>query len=187
MSDDTQKLEILVGLYELAISRLFETVPEGSEAKRLFVEDVRQLLDNTNEVQAHSPAAQTYEALLRRLGAAPPDAAGGLGLYQRPSKAFHHQAQASRRTGRRITWRPRSRASICAYPNSPSQPTSALRMASRASSRYRGRTTRLVAASRPGRACPGKARRHLRLILRASTSLVSACEEVTRGNPGSRT
>ncbi len=58
MSDDTHKLEILVGLYELAISRLFETVPEGGEAKRLFVEDVRQLLSSTNEVQPHSPAAQ---------------------------------------------------------------------------------------------------------------------------------
>ncbi|POR40417.1 hypothetical protein [Methylobacterium sp. V23] len=88
MSDDTQKLEILVGLYELAISRLFETVPEGSEAKRLFVEDVRQLLDNTNEVQAHSPAAQTYEALLRRLGAAPPDAAGGLGVVPTPEQGL---------------------------------------------------------------------------------------------------
>lgn len=29
MSDDTQKLEILAGLYELAISRLFERVPGG--------------------------------------------------------------------------------------------------------------------------------------------------------------
>lgn len=88
MSDDTQKLEILVGLYELAISRLFEAVPEGGEAKRLFIQDVRQLLDSTNEVQPHSPAAQTYEALLRRLGAAPPDAAGGLGVVPTPEQGL---------------------------------------------------------------------------------------------------
>ena len=88
MSDDTQKLEILVGLYELAISRLFETVPEGGEAKRLFVQDVRQLLNSTNEVQPHSPAAQTYEALLRRLGAAPPDATGGLGVVPTPEQGL---------------------------------------------------------------------------------------------------
>ncbi|KQQ48639.1 hypothetical protein ASF58_05045 [Methylobacterium sp. Leaf125] len=88
MSDDSRKLEILVGLYELAISRLFETVPEGGEAKRLFVEDVRQLLGSTNEVQPHSPAAQTYEALLRRLGAAPPDAAGGLGVVPTPERGL---------------------------------------------------------------------------------------------------
>jgi hypothetical protein len=88
MSEDTQKLEILVGLYELAISRLFETVPGGKEAKRLFVDDVRQLLDSTNELQPHSPAAQTYEALLRRLGAAPPDAAGGLGVVHTPEQGL---------------------------------------------------------------------------------------------------
>jgi hypothetical protein len=88
MSEDTQKLEILVGLYELAISRLFETVPGGDEAKRLFVQDVRQLLDSTNELQPHSPAAQTYEALLRRLGAAPPDAAGGLGVVPTPEQGL---------------------------------------------------------------------------------------------------
>ncbi|KQP10128.1 hypothetical protein ASF28_02935 [Methylobacterium sp. Leaf99] len=88
MSDDTQKLQILVGLYELAISRLFETVPGGDEAKRLFVQDVQQVLDSTNELQPHSPAAQTYEALLRRLGAAPPDAAGGLGVVPTPEQGL---------------------------------------------------------------------------------------------------
>ncbi|KQP35179.1 hypothetical protein ASF49_22545 [Methylobacterium sp. Leaf104] len=88
MPEDTQKLGILIGLYELAISRLFETVPKGDEAKRLFVDDVRQLLDSTNELQPHSPAAQTYEALLRRLGAAPPDAAGGLGVVPTPEQGL---------------------------------------------------------------------------------------------------
>lgn len=88
MSDDTQKLEILVGLYEFAISRLFERVPLGGEAKRLFVEDVRQLLSSTNEIQPHSPAAQTYEALLRRLGAPPPEAFGGLGVVPTPERGL---------------------------------------------------------------------------------------------------
>lgn len=88
MSEDTQKLQILVGLYELAISRLFETVPSGNEAKRLFIKDVQQVLDSTNELQPHSPAAQTYEALLRRLGAAPPDAAGGLGVVPTPEQGL---------------------------------------------------------------------------------------------------
>jgi hypothetical protein len=88
MSDDTQKLGLLVGLYELAISRLFEAVTGGDEAKRLFVQDVRQLLDSTNELQPHSPAAQTYEALLRRLGAAGPDAAGGLGVVPTPEQGL---------------------------------------------------------------------------------------------------
>ena len=88
MSDDTQKLELLVGLYELAISRLFETVPSGGEAKRLFVQDVRQLLDSTNELQPRSPAAQTYEALLRRLGAADPDAPGGQGVVPTPEQGL---------------------------------------------------------------------------------------------------
>lgn len=88
MSEDTQKLQILVGLYELAISRLFETVPGGDEAKRRFVQDVQQVLDRTNELQPHSPAAQTYEALLRRLGAAPPDAAGGLGVVPTPEQGL---------------------------------------------------------------------------------------------------
>jgi hypothetical protein len=88
MSDDTQKLEILVGLYELAISRLFETVPGGDKAKRLFVQDVEQLLDSTNELQPHSPAAQTYKALLRRLGAAPPDTDGGLGVVPTPERGL---------------------------------------------------------------------------------------------------
>ena len=41
MSDDTQKLEIMVGLYELAISRLFETVPRGDEARALLVQEVQ--------------------------------------------------------------------------------------------------------------------------------------------------
>jgi hypothetical protein len=63
MFDHIQKLEIPVGLYELAVSRLFETVPGGNEAKRLFVEDVWQHLNNTNELPPHSLAAQTYEAL----------------------------------------------------------------------------------------------------------------------------
>ncbi|WP_264047985.1 hypothetical protein [Methylobacterium flocculans] len=88
MPEDTQKLEILMGLYELAISRLFEALPGGDEAKRLFVQDVQQLLDSTNELQPHSPAAQTYEALLRRLGAAPPNAAGGLGVVPTPEQGL---------------------------------------------------------------------------------------------------
>ena len=88
MSEDTQRLGLLVGLYELAISRLFETVPSGDEARRLFVQDVRQLLDSTNELQPHSPAAQTYEALLRRLGAAPPNAADGLGVVPTPEQGL---------------------------------------------------------------------------------------------------
>ena len=88
MSDDTQKLGLLIGLYELAISRLFEAVPGGGEAKRLFVQDVRQLLDSTNELQPHSPAAQTYEALLRRLGAAGPNTPGGLGVVPTPEQGL---------------------------------------------------------------------------------------------------
>ena len=76
MSEQVEKLGILVGLFELAIGRLFETVPAGDEAMRLFVDDVRQLLDATNELQPHSPAAQTYESLLRRLGATSPEDAG---------------------------------------------------------------------------------------------------------------
>lgn len=62
MSEDTQKLQILVGLYELAISRLFEMVPGGDDAKRQFVQDVQQVLDSTNELQRYSSAAQTYSA-----------------------------------------------------------------------------------------------------------------------------
>ncbi|POR40515.1 hypothetical protein [Methylobacterium sp. V23] len=88
MPGDAQTLELLVGLHELAICRLFEAVPGGDEAKRLFVQDVQRLLDSTNEVQAHSPAAQTYEALLRRLGAATPDAAGGLGVVPTPKQGL---------------------------------------------------------------------------------------------------
>ncbi|TXM65583.1 hypothetical protein FV226_24780 [Methylobacterium sp. WL12] len=83
MSEQVEKLGILVGLFELAIGRLFETVPAGDEAKRLFVDDVRQLLDATNELQPHSPAAQTYESLLRRLGATSPEDAG-LGVAPTP-------------------------------------------------------------------------------------------------------
>ncbi|WP_375408932.1 hypothetical protein [uncultured Methylobacterium sp.] len=88
MSDDTQKLGLLVNLYELAITRLFDTVPGGREAKRLFVEDVRQVLDRTNELQPHSPAAATYEALLRRLGATGPDDAPGLDVVPTPEQGL---------------------------------------------------------------------------------------------------
>lgn len=84
MSEQVEKLGILVGLFELAIGRLFETVPAGDEAKRLFVDDVRQLLDATNELQPHSPAAQTYESLLQRLGATSPEDALGLGVAPTP-------------------------------------------------------------------------------------------------------
>jgi hypothetical protein len=60
ISDDTQKLEIMVGLYELAISELFETFPSGDEARCLFVEDVRQVLGSTNELQPlHQPLRPT--------------------------------------------------------------------------------------------------------------------------------
>ena len=88
MTDDATRLGLLVNLYELAITRLFDTVPGGLEAKRLFVEDVRQVLDRTNEIQPHSPAAQTYEALLRRFGATTPDDASGLGVVPTPEQGL---------------------------------------------------------------------------------------------------
>lgn len=85
---EVQKLELLTGLYEVAIGRLFETVPGGDEAKRRFAADVRQLLEVTRERQPDGLAVQTYEALLRRLGAAPPDAAGGLGVVPTPEQGL---------------------------------------------------------------------------------------------------
>lgn len=84
MSEQVEKLGILVGLFELAIGRLFETVPGDDEAKRRFVADVRHLLASTNALQPHLPAAQTYEALLRRSGATSPEEAAGLGVAPTP-------------------------------------------------------------------------------------------------------
>lgn len=70
MQDEVAKLNVLINCLELAVGRLFEAADGGSRAKGLFVEDLRRLLDDTNELQPNSPAARTYEALLRRLGAA---------------------------------------------------------------------------------------------------------------------
>ena len=60
--------------------------PEGGQARDRFVEDVRRLLADTRELQADSPAAQTYEALLRRLGATHPGDADGLGVVPTPEQ-----------------------------------------------------------------------------------------------------
>lgn len=87
MSDEIERLGLLTGLMEAAIGRLFEASPGGAEAKRLFVEDVRRLLADTREVQDASPAIQTYEALLRRLGAAGPGD-GALGVVPTPEQGL---------------------------------------------------------------------------------------------------
>ncbi|MBB5761362.1 hypothetical protein ABEV34_10180 [Methylorubrum rhodesianum] len=86
MADDTDRLGLLVGVFELALNRLFEASPEGGQARDRFVEDVRRLLADTRELQADSPAAQTYEALLRRLGATHPGDADGLGVVPTPEQ-----------------------------------------------------------------------------------------------------
>lgn len=84
MSDEVERLGILVELMELALGRMFETTPGGSKAKGLFVEDVRRLLADTRERQPDSPAVQTYVALLRRLGAVEADDPSGLGVVPTP-------------------------------------------------------------------------------------------------------
>ena len=73
MSEDADRLRILIDLHELAITRLFETASGGAEARRLVVADVRRLLADTRPLQPQGPAARTYEALLRRLDAAGSD------------------------------------------------------------------------------------------------------------------
>ncbi len=84
MADETERLGLLVGVFELALTRLFEASPEGGQARERFVEDVQRLLADTREVQTGSPAVQTYAALLRRLGAAEPGDPGGLGVVPTP-------------------------------------------------------------------------------------------------------
>lgn len=86
MADDTERLGLLMGVFELALSRLFEASPGGGQARDLFVEDVRRLLADTRELQSESPAVQTYEALLRRLGATRPGDADGLGVIPTPEQ-----------------------------------------------------------------------------------------------------
>ncbi|MBB2961859.1 hypothetical protein [Methylobacterium sp. R2-1] len=86
MADDTERLGLLLGVFELALSRLFEASPGGGQARDLFVEDVRRLLADTRELQSDSPAVQTYEALLRRLGATSPGDADGLGVVPTPEQ-----------------------------------------------------------------------------------------------------
>jgi hypothetical protein len=69
MAGEAERLGLLIDLHELALTRLFETAAGGAEAKALFVADVRRLLAATRTLQPEGPAARTYEALLRRLGA----------------------------------------------------------------------------------------------------------------------
>ncbi|MEZ0250585.1 MAG: hypothetical protein ACAH20_06445 [Methylobacteriaceae bacterium] len=87
MTDEIERLGLLAGLMEVAIGRLFETAEGGAEAKRLFVEDVRRLLADTRAVQTQSPAIQTYEALLRRLGATGAED-GPLGVVPTPEQGL---------------------------------------------------------------------------------------------------
>jgi len=86
-SDEIARLGLLAGLMEVAIGRLFETSEGGAEAKRLFVGDVRRLLADTSEVQTHSPAIRTDEALLRRLGATEAGD-GALGVVPTPEQGL---------------------------------------------------------------------------------------------------
>lgn len=86
MQDEVAKLNVLINCLELAIGRLFETASGGAQAKALFVGDLKGLLDNTNELQPDSPAAKTYEALLRRLGAADAQDGSGLGVVPTPEQ-----------------------------------------------------------------------------------------------------
>lgn len=88
MADETERLGLLVGVFELALTRLFEASPGGGQARALFAEDVRRLLADTREVQAGSPAVQTYEALLRRMGATGPGDADGLGVVPTPEQGL---------------------------------------------------------------------------------------------------
>ncbi|MFF8799595.1 MULTISPECIES: hypothetical protein [unclassified Methylobacterium] len=84
MADETERLGLLVGVFELALTRLFEVSPGGGQARERFVEDVQRLLADTRAIQTDSPAVQTYTALLRRLGAADPGDPGGLGVIPTP-------------------------------------------------------------------------------------------------------
>lgn len=70
MQDEIERLRLLVGAFELALGRLFETVPGGTDARERFAGDLRELVDNTKALQPDSVSVQTYEALLRRLGTA---------------------------------------------------------------------------------------------------------------------
>ncbi|GMA74952.1 hypothetical protein GCM10025880_13690 [Methylorubrum aminovorans] len=47
---------------------------------------MRRLLAETRALQGDSPAVQTYEALLRRLGATRPGDADGLGVVPTPEQ-----------------------------------------------------------------------------------------------------
>ena len=78
--------------------------------------------------------------------------------------------------GRLNTWRRHLRASTCACRSRRSRRASVRRMASMANSRCHGRTKRLVVASRLGRVCPGKAKRHLHPTPPARTFRTPACE-----------
>ncbi|KAB1070464.1 hypothetical protein [Methylobacterium planeticum] len=86
MQDEVERLRVLVGAFELAIGHLFADSPGGEAAKGRFVADLRALLDATTERQPGSPAAETYAALLRRLGAAGPDDPSGLGVVPTPEQ-----------------------------------------------------------------------------------------------------
>ncbi|HEV7438265.1 MAG TPA: hypothetical protein VGN94_01380 [Methylobacterium sp.] len=86
MQDEVERLRVLVGAFELAIGHLFAASPGGDAAKDRFAADLRELLAATNERQPGSPAAETYEALLRRLGAAHPDDPFGLGVVPTPEQ-----------------------------------------------------------------------------------------------------
>jgi len=84
MQDEVERLRVLVGTLELALGHLFAASPGGDAAKARFVADLRALREATNARQPGSPAAETYEALLRRLGAAHPDDPSGLGVVPTP-------------------------------------------------------------------------------------------------------
>ncbi|WP_336491279.1 hypothetical protein [Methylobacterium nigriterrae] len=84
MQDEVERLRVLIGALELALGHLFAASPGGEEARGRFAADLRDLLAATNERQPGSPAAETYEALLRRLGAAGP--AETLGAVPTPER-----------------------------------------------------------------------------------------------------
>lgn len=86
--DEVERLRVLVGAFETALGHLFEASPGGSEARARLAADLRALLDSTNERQPGSPAAQTYEALLRRLGATGPGDPSGLGAVPTPERGL---------------------------------------------------------------------------------------------------
>lgn len=70
MSDDTQKLQILVGLYELAISRLFETVPGGDgrsvSSFRTFSRSWTARTSSSRTRPRLRPTKRCYDALAQR-------------------------------------------------------------------------------------------------------------------------